>query len=69
MLEYVFFQETPFQSFVKDLEVKKISPSIRIDEDNYQIYEIAIPEDINDDLLDEIDEKYDELFSSSWKPF
>ncbi|WP_069471029.1 hypothetical protein [Candidatus Marithrix sp. Canyon 246] len=58
MLEYVFFHETPFQSFVKYLETKKVSPKITIEDDSY---EIGISEDINEDLSDEIDDKYDEL--------
>ena len=58
MLEYVFFHEKPFQLFVKYLEIKKISPKITIEGDSY---EIGIPEDIDDNLLDEVDEKYDEL--------
>lgn len=58
MLEYVFFHETPFKSFVKYLETKKVSPKITIEDDSY---EIGISEDINEDLSDEIDEKYDEL--------
>ncbi len=58
MLEYVFFHETPFQSFVKYLETKKVSPKITIEDDSY---EIGISEDIDDNLSDEIDDKYDEL--------
>jgi hypothetical protein len=66
MLEYVFFHETPFQSFVKFLEFHKISPKITIEEDSY---EIAIPEDIDDDLLNQIDEKYDELMDMNQNLF
>jgi hypothetical protein len=66
MLEYVFFHETPFQSFVKFLEFHKISPKITIEEDSY---EIAIPEDIDDDLLNQIDEKYDELMEMNQNLF
>jgi hypothetical protein len=58
MLEYILFHETPFQLFVEYLEKQKVSAKTTIEEQNY---EIAIPEDIDDDLLNKIDEKYDEL--------
>ncbi len=58
MLEYVFFHETPFQSFIKYLETKKVSPKITIEDDSY---EIGISEDTDEDLSDQIDDKYDEL--------
>lgn len=58
MLEYILFHSTPFQLFVDWLKTKDISPETEIDGDNYLI---RIPEDLNDDLLDEVDEKYDSL--------
>ena len=58
MLEYILFHEKPFQLFIDWLQSKGISPETEIDEDNYLI---KIPEDLDDDLQGEIDEKYDAL--------
>ena len=58
MLDYILFHEKPFQLFVDWLRSKGISPETEIDEDNYLI---KIPEDLDDDLQDEVDEKYDAL--------
>jgi len=58
MLEYILFHEKPFQLFVDWLHSKGISPETEIDEDNYLI---KIPEDLDDDLQNEVDEKYDAL--------
>ncbi|MES0328383.1 MAG: hypothetical protein ABUK13_09365 [Gammaproteobacteria bacterium] len=58
MLEYILFHEKPFQLFIDWLQAKGISPDTEIEDDNYLI---KIPEDLDDDLLDEVDEKYDVL--------
>lgn len=58
MLEYILFHEKPFQLFIDWLQAKGISPDTEIEDDNYLI---IIPEDLDDDLLDEVDEKYDVL--------
>lgn len=58
MLEYILFHEKPFQLFIEWLQAKGISPDTEIEDDNYLI---KIPEDLDDDLLDEVDEKYDVL--------
>ena len=58
MLDYILFHEKPFKLFVDWLQSKGISPETEIDEDNYLI---KIPEDLDDDLQDEVDEKYDAL--------
>ena len=58
MLEYVLFDEKPFQLFVDWLKTKGISAETEIEEDNFLI---NIPEDLDDELLDEVDEKYDAL--------
>ncbi|MFK5892699.1 MAG: hypothetical protein QM504_05720 [Pseudomonadota bacterium] len=66
MLDYVFFHETPFQLFVKFLEDQNISSTIKIEDENY---EIAIPENLSDALLDEVDKKYDELMDMNQNIF
>lgn len=58
MLEYILFHEKPFQLFIDWLQAKGISSDTEIEDDNYLI---KIPEDLDDDLLDEVDEKYDAL--------
>ncbi|MCK4706537.1 MAG: hypothetical protein KAT90_13745 [Gammaproteobacteria bacterium] len=58
MLEYILFHEKPFQLFIDWLQAKGISSDTEIEDDNYLI---KIPEDLDDDLLDEVDEKYDVL--------
>ena len=58
MLEYILFHEIPFQLFVNWLKEKAVLFETEIEDDNY---EIKIPEDLDDNLLDEIDEKYEEL--------
>lgn len=62
MLEYVLFHEKPFQLFVDWLKLKGVSPDTEIDDDSY---EIKIPEDLSDNLLDEVDEKYEALMDMS----
>ncbi len=60
MLEYVLFHEELFKSFVDWLKSKGVSTETRSDNED-ESYVIKIPEDLDDDLLDEIDEKYDAL--------
>lgn len=62
MLEYVLFHEKIFQLFVEWLKSKGVSPEAEAEEDTY---EIKIPEDLDDGLLDEIDEKYEALMELS----
>lgn len=56
MLEYVLFHEKTFQLFVDWLRSKGVSPETQSEEN---IYEIKIPEDLDEDLLDEIDDQYE----------
>lgn len=58
MLEYVFFHEKPFNLFVDWLKEQSLSPEVKIEDDNF---EISLPDDMDDDLIDAIEEKYDEL--------
>lgn len=58
MLEYILFHEKPFQLFIDWLKSKNVPFETEIDEDNHLI---RIPEDIDDDLLNEVDERYDAL--------
>ncbi|HEY9053095.1 MAG TPA: hypothetical protein VIQ03_16200 [Gammaproteobacteria bacterium] len=58
MFDYVFFHERPFNLFVEWLKEQSLSPEVRIEDDNY---EISLADDIDDELADAIEEKYDEL--------
>lgn len=60
MLEYVFFHTLPRDSFVDFLVFKGLSPQIA-DED--ELLQVLLPEDIDDDLSGEIEEKYDEMMA------
>lgn len=58
MLDYILFNEAPFKLFLQWLDEKKIAYETKVDEESYLI---QIAENIKDNLLDVIDEKYDEL--------
>ncbi len=58
MLDYILFHEKPFQLFISWLKDKNVVYEVNIDEDNYII---KVSEDLDDDLLDDIEEKYDEF--------
>lgn len=58
MLDYILFDEIPYQLFIDWLKGKGVTYEVERDEDNYVI---KVSEDLEEDLLDDIDEKYDEL--------
>lgn len=58
MLEYVFFNDEPMKQFQAYLEQQGVPATVTRHEENY---EIAIPEDLNDDLIDDIEDYYDEV--------
>ena len=58
MLDYILFNEELFQIFIDWLKEKDVAYEVNIDEDNYVI---KVSENLADDLLDNIDDKYDEL--------
>jgi len=62
MLEYVLFHEKTFLIFTDWLKHKGVSFEKEVSE---EMFEIKIPEDLDDELLDEIDEKYDTLMELS----
>lgn len=58
MLEYVFFNDEPMKLFQAYLDKHGVpATSIR----NEENFEIAIPEDLNDNLIDDIEDYYDEV--------
>ncbi len=58
MLDYVFFHQTPFDEFVAFVRAKGLQPETEAEDGNY---EVRLPEDIDDALSDEIEERYDAL--------
>ena len=58
MLDYIFFHQTPFDEFVAFVSTKGLRPETEVDDGNY---EVRLPEDIDDALNAEIEERYDAL--------
>jgi len=58
MLDYVLFHQKPFEMFCEFLGNKGIKPEINIDGESF---EIRIPEDLDEELANEIEDKYDDL--------
>lgn len=58
MLQYIFFHEKPYQIFIDWLKQKDITAEGK---NSSEGYEIRIPEEMDEALGDEIDDKYDEL--------
>lgn len=56
MLDYILFNEKPYQLFVTWLKEKNITCEIEQDDESYII---KVSEDLAEDLLDEIDEQYE----------
>jgi len=58
MLEYVFFDERPLARFVSFLSDKGLQPQR---EDDEGMLKIMLPEDLDEELAEEIEDQYDEL--------
>lgn len=58
MLDYVFFNDEPMNLFHAYLEKQGVPATVTRMEENY---EIAIPEDLDDELVDNIEDYYDEV--------
>ena len=58
MLDYILFNEKPYKLFIDWLKVNNISYETKIDEESYLI---QVPENLKQDLLDSIDDKYEEF--------
>ena len=56
MLEFIFFHKTPHGLFIDWLEEKGLEPESSTEDETYQVY---LPEDLDDELYDEIEEKYE----------
>ncbi len=58
MLEFILFHEKPLEIFRKFLEDKGLNATYTKEEEYYQI---ALPDDIDEDLWDEVEDKHAEL--------
>ena len=64
MLEFVLFSEKPCRVFVDWLKDRGVVCKTEIEDDSYLI---LIPEDLDDDLMDDIEDKYDECMDMNQK--
>ena len=58
MIDYVFFHQQPLDLFVKFLREQGLEPETRVFEDRM---EVQVPDDLDEDLSDRIDDRYDRL--------
>ncbi len=66
MLEYVFFHARPFDEFVAYLRELGLYPETEADEDSW---EVRLPEDIDDELSERIEARYDQLMELNQQLF
>ena len=58
MLEFIFFHQTPHARFIEWLRQKGLEPESSVAD---EVYEVYLPEDLDDSLYDEVEEKYEVL--------
>lgn len=56
MLEFIFFHQTPHSLFIEWLKEKGLQPECSFEDEIYQVY---LPEDLDDALYDEIEQQYE----------
>ena len=62
MLDYILFNKKPFELFVEWLKSNNVSYETKVDkEGDEESYVIQVAENLKDDLLEAIDEKYEEF--------
>ena len=66
MLEYVFFDQRPFQRFVEFLRQQGLKPGTRIAD---ELYEVQLPEDLDEQLNESIESFYDEMLEFNQQLF
>ncbi len=64
MLEYVFFHERPLGEFVAYLRESGLDP-VREDDDG--LLKVLLPEELDDELAERIEDRYDQLMELSRK--
>lgn len=66
MLEYVFFDQRPFQQFLEFLHQQELEPGTRIAD---ELYEVQLPEDLDEQLSERIEKFYDEMLELNQQLF
>ena len=66
MLEFVLFHRIPFDLFIEFLKAHNVEPETEIDGEFFQI---SVPEDIDADLGEKIEKRYDELMNMNHELF
>ena len=56
MLEFIFFHKTPYGLFIEWLKEKGLEPESAAKDEAFEVY---LPEDLDDELYNEIEEKYE----------
>ncbi len=62
MLEYTFFHQQPFETFLRFLKEKAIQAEVEIEE---EVRSALIPENLEAEVLDRIEQRYDELLGEN----
>ncbi len=58
MLEYIFFNQSPFDRFVAYVSEQGVTPGLESDDDGWLV---GIPEDLDDALAQRIEDYYDRM--------
>lgn len=66
MLEYVFFHVQPFEQFLAYLEELGLQPETAVDD---TCWEVRLPEDLDDNLSEDIEGRYDQLMELNQQLF
>lgn len=66
MLEYVFFDQRPFQQFLEFLRLQGLEPGTRLAD---ELYEVQLPEDLDEQLSERIESFYDEMLELNQQLF
>ena len=66
MLDYVFFDNRPFEQFLAFLRQQGLEPRSRVEEELYEIY---LPEDLDEELAESIENFYDEMLDLNQQLF
>lgn len=65
-LEYIFFHSQPYQLFKNFLQTRQVELlQETVDETNVEAYVVAIADDLDDELCEDIEAYYDEMMALS----
>ncbi len=65
MLEYVFFDEPSFRAFVAFVETRGVAAEHSVESAAESYFEVRVPEEIDDGLMEAVEEEYDRLMDES----